>query len=199
MKRYFLILSFAVASLIVFSGQQRYNNPQRPLRATARSATPTIPVTPPVPQTVAEPSREKLPEPVPLVALRPEDMVWPDPGQGDRSTAPRSIALLGDPRSEGLYVIRTKIPKGKQIVPHVHGDSRSVVVISGTYYYGIGETFDAAELRAFPPGSFLTEPAGMPHFTWAKDDDVVIQTTAVGPSSTRVLPDEPKAQSPTEF
>ncbi len=132
-----------------------------------------------------------LAEITPLVVLTPNDLLWPERVQGDRSTAPQSISLLGDTRTEGLYVIRTRIPKGKQIVPHVHGDSRSVVVISGTYYYGIGETFDSKQLRAFPPGSFLTEPAGMPHFSWAKDEEVVIQTTAIGPSSTRVLPDAP--------
>jgi len=181
MKRILVILPLAVCLLIVFSGQQR-NAPQRPVRTPqTRPATPTPP---PVAETPP-------PEPFPLVVLRPDDLVWPPPGQGDRSAAPQSIVLLGDTRSEGLYVIRTKIPKGKQIIPHVHGDSRTVVVISGTYYYGIGDTFDASELRAFPPGSFLTEPAGMPHFSWAKDDEVIIQTTAIGPSDTRILPDEP--------
>ena len=176
MKRFIIVLALGIGSLIVFSGQRSV--PQRSMRTPTRSTT------------AEPPKKEPLQPPFPLVVLRPNDIVWPEPGQGDRSTAPRTIMLLGDPRAEGLYVLRTLIPKGKQIVPHVHGDSRSVVVISGTYYFGIGETFDASQLRAFSPGSFLTEPAGMPHYSWAKDDEVIIQTTAVGPSSTRPLPDE---------
>ena len=185
MKRLFLLIVFAVGSLLVFSGQQRYA-PPRSVRSSAR------------PTTVESPPKESLPPPLPLVALRPDEMVWPQPGQGDRSTAPRIITLLGDPRSDGLYVVRTLIPKGKQVVPHVHSDSRSVVVISGTYYFALGKTFDASQLRAFPPGSFLTEPAGMPHYSWALDDEVILQTTAVGPSSTRVLPDEKPTGSESE-
>jgi len=181
MKRFSLFLVLSVGSLILFSGQ-RYA-PQRPVRQPVR------------PETVEPPKKEPNPIPFPLIVLRPDDLVWPEPGQGDRSTAPRSLTLLGDSRAEGLYVLRTLIPKGKQIVPHVHGDSRTVVVISGTYYFGIGETFDASQLQAFPPGSFLTEPAGMPHYSWAKDDEVIIQSTAIGPSSTRVLPDEKPTQA----
>ena len=189
MKRRFIILPLFACALIVFSGQQR-NVPQRPIRAPQPRPAAPAPAPPPVP--VVEPPHPML---FPLVVLRPDDLVWPQPGQGDRSAAPQSIALLGDTRNDGLYVIRTKIPAGKQIVPHVHADSRSVVVISGTYYFGIGKTFDVSELRAFPPGSFLTEPAGMPHYSWAKDGDVILHVTAIGPSSTRVLPDEPSAAS----
>ena len=104
--------------------------------------------------------------------------------------ASRTARLLGDPRTEGLYVTRTLIPKGTQGIPHTHPDSRTVVVLSGTYYYGIGEEFDESRLQALPPGSFLTEPAGVPHFTWAKDGDVIIQTTAIGPSGTQIIPDK---------
>ena len=184
MKRLFLLLLLGAGLLIAFSGQRSV--PPRPVKPPPRPAAPE------------PPKKEPLPPPFPLVGLRPDDMVWPEPGQGNRSAAPQSITLLGDSRAEGLYVLRTRIPKGKQIVPHVHGDSRSVVVISGTYYFGIGETFDASQLHAFPPGSFLTEPAGLPHYSWAKDDEVIIQTTAVGPSGTRVLPDEKPPQSENE-
>ena len=41
----------------------------------------------------------------------------------------RTARLLGDPRTEGLYVTRTLIPKGTRGIPHTHPDSRTVVVL----------------------------------------------------------------------
>jgi quercetin dioxygenase-like cupin family protein len=187
LKRFYFIFIFAVLSVIVFSGQRR---PVTRQPASASSPQTTAPATPPaIPR--AELVREELAQDMPLIFLAPEDIRWPPQQSGDRSTAPRTVILLGDPKTGGIYVTRTNIPKGKQIVPHIHSDSRTVVVLSGTYYYGIGEEFDAGRLTALPPGSFLTEPAGIPHFTWAKDGEVVIQTTAVGPSGTRLVPDRP--------
>jgi len=175
-KLFYFLIVFSMICIVLFSGQRR----------TVRPVTPQ----PKVHQ--AEPVQEGWKPDIPLLFFSPADIHWPPQQPGSRSTAPRTVVLLGDPKAEGLYVTRTLIPKGKQIVPHVHTDSRTVVVLSGTYYYGIGEEFDAKKLVALPPGSFLTEPAGVPHFTWAKDEDVIVQTTAVGPSGTRIVPDQPE-------
>lgn len=180
-----LIACFSVLCVVLFSGQQR--STRQPTRSRPTATKPPAKADP-----RSKPVRDETPElELPLVVLRPQDIHWP-PKRDEDDVAPKTVTLLGDPRQPELYVTRTLIPKGKQIVPHIHGDSRTVVVISGTYYYGLGETFDATKLIAFPPGSFLTEPAGVPHYTWAKDEDVIIQTTAIGPTSTRVLPDKTK-------
>jgi quercetin dioxygenase-like cupin family protein len=113
----------------------------------------------------------------------PEDLKFSD-------ATGRTKTLLGDPKSEGLYVTRTLIPKGTEPVPHTHSNSRTVTVISGTCYYGHGEEFAASRTIPLPPGSFFTEPAGIPHFIWAKDGDVIIQTAAMGPSGTKIIPDK---------
>jgi quercetin dioxygenase-like cupin family protein len=169
-KSFSLAVIFSIICVVLFAGQRtRQTQPlklQRELPVTEKPA-------------------------IPLLFLSSEEIRFPPQQQGNRSTAPRTITLVGDPKAEGLYVTRTLIPKGKQIIPHSHTDSRTVVVLSGTYYYGIGEEFDVQKLVPLPPGSFLTEPAGVPHFTWAKDDDVIVQTTAVGPSGTQIVPDKP--------
>ena len=170
------------AVLLVFlcSGQQRrpaatVPPSQRPPASTRQKAQPAT-------HSDAERSAVEMP---PLFWL-PEDVQFPEMPQG----SPRTVTLLGNPKAEGLYVTRTFIPKGKQIIPHSHVDSRTVVVLSGTCYYGLGEEFDESHLVALPPGSFFTEPAGVPHFTWAKEGDVVLQTTAMGPSGTQIVPDK---------
>jgi hypothetical protein len=56
-------------------------------------------------------------------------------------------------------------------------------VISGVFYIGLGETFDAARLTAYPPGSVVVLPGGTAHFHWAKSGEYVTQVTALGPIS----------------
>jgi quercetin dioxygenase-like cupin family protein len=168
-KSFYLIVVFSIVCVVLFAGQRTR---QTPLPKSQQEKTP-----------VANQSA------MPILFLSPEEIRFPP--QQQNNTAPRTSVLLGNPKMEGLYVTRTLIPKGKQIIPHRHTDSRTVVVLSGTYYYGVGEKFDAQKLVPLPPGSFLTEPAGIPHFTWAKDEEVLIQTTAIGPSGTQIIPDEP--------
>ncbi|MDR0336409.1 MAG: cupin domain-containing protein [Planctomycetaceae bacterium] len=175
-KSFYLILIFSFVCVVLFAGQRTRQTP--------------LPRVPQAELPVAEQPT------IPLLFLSPDELRFPPQPQGERNTAPRTITLVGNPKTEGLYVTRTLIPKGKQIIPHRHTDSRTVVVLSGTYYYGVGEEFDVQKLVPLPPGSFLTEPAGIPHFTWAKDSDVLVQTTAMGPSGTQIVPDKPAQQRP---
>jgi quercetin dioxygenase-like cupin family protein len=70
-------------------------------------------------------------------------------------------------------------------MPHWHPDEmRTVVVLSGTFLHGYGEQWDETKLKLHPPGTFFSEPPKAPHFAWAKDDEVVLQITATGPSAT---------------
>ncbi|MBR0711927.1 cupin domain-containing protein [Bradyrhizobium liaoningense] len=92
--------------------------------------------------------------------------------------------LYGDPKKAGVFLERVKIPAGYKIMPHWHGETRMAVVLSGTLYYANGDQWDESKFRAYPPGSFLIEPAKISHFAMAKDGEVVLQATSVGPSST---------------
>ena len=69
-------------------------------------------------------------------------------------------------------------------MPHTHPDEwRTVVVLSGTHYFGLGDTWDESKFKAYPTGTFFSEPKGAPHFVWAKDGEVMIQFTAMGPTA----------------
>jgi hypothetical protein len=44
------------------------------------------------------------------------------------------------------------------------------------------DKWDENKLRAYPAGTFYSKPARAPQFTWAKDGEVIIQVTGLGPS-----------------
>jgi quercetin dioxygenase-like cupin family protein len=171
----------AIVSVVLFSGQQvrPFAQPQR--QSAQRQTTPPKPAVRPA---KPAPLATALAAEIPAFFLLPEDITFPEMPLG----ASRTVTLYGDPKGEGLFVTRTLIPKGAQTIPHFHPDARTVTVLSGVCYYGRGEEFDESRTIPMLPGSFFTEPAGVPHFIWAKDGDVVVQTTAIGPSGTQIVP-----------
>lgn len=100
--------------------------------------------------------------------------------------------LEGNPQEEGLYVMRVKIPSGTKLLAHTHPDNRTVVVLSGTFYYCYGNKFDESKLNEIPAGTFFTEPANQPHFAFAKAGEVLLHVTGYGPSGTTELEKEKK-------
>lgn len=99
--------------------------------------------------------------------------------------AVQTTVLYGDPGKPGLYVMRYKFPAGAKLPPHSHPDrGRTVAVLSGTLYYSSGDIWDEAKLRPLPAGTFFTELPDEPHFAWARDGEVVLQLTSIGPTGT---------------
>jgi len=102
---------------------------------------------------------------------------------------PQTAILYGDPTKAGVYVMRQKIPAGFKVMPHWHPEEwRTAVVLSGTLYFGIGEQWDESKLKVYPTGTFYSEPPKTAHYGWAKDGEVIIQTTAMGPTGTTQIP-----------
>ncbi len=50
------------------------------------------------------------------------------------------------------------------------------------FNFGSGDKWDENKFKAYPAGTFYSEPSKAPHFSWAKDGEVIIQITGVGPS-----------------
>ena len=135
---------------------------------------------------------------IPLSAAAPEDqpiaMVRFDATEiaslaaaNKTATGPQMTNLVGDPTKPGLYTVRVAIPAKTQVRAHVHRDNRSVTVVSGTWRMGYGPAFDEKALKALPPGSVYTEPAGQAHFSQTGDEPVVILVTGYGPSDTKFV------------
>jgi quercetin dioxygenase-like cupin family protein len=125
-------------------------------------------------------------EPVPMRRLTPAEIQALLPGAAPGAGIGMTV-LSGDPAKPGLYTVRVAFPAHARVRPHTHRDNRSVVVLSGTWHLGYGGTFNAADLKALPTGSFYTEPAGQAHFGEAGDEPVVIWVTGYGPSDTKFV------------
>jgi pimeloyl-ACP methyl ester carboxylesterase/uncharacterized RmlC-like cupin family protein len=120
--------------------------------------------------------------------LTPAEYEFPqhgNPGTGSSGVGGiETVVLKGDPNQAGVYTIMLRVPAHTKIAAHSHRDDRVATVVSGTWHIGYGEKFDEARLKALPPGSFYTEPPSQAHFAETGDEDVVVQITGFGPSST---------------
>jgi quercetin dioxygenase-like cupin family protein len=117
---------------------------------------------------------------VPRVQIQPDALKWNAGGPGIQTAT-----VLGDPSKPGIYVTRLRFAKGTHIAPHLHPDERVAVVLSGSMYFGYGDTVDESAFAHMVAGSTWTEPPNTAHFAFAKDEDVVIQVTGIGPSGTK--------------
>ena len=116
-------------------------------------------------------------------AATPAEMKWGSQG-GLALSGMEQATLVGNPAEPGPYTVRLKFPAGYKLAPHVHPDSREVTILSGTWYTGYGEKFDATALKALPAGSFYTEPPNGNHFAMTKGDGVTLYITGTGPTGT---------------
>lgn len=125
-------------------------------------------------------------KPAGLIQILPSDVKWVvNPAF---PTGLQTARLMGDPGKPGPFSIRVRVPANFKIAPHTHPDEwRAVTVLSGTFYFGLGEKFDESKLKAFPPGGFFTEQPGVPHYAMAKKGEVILQVTAMGPSATKYV------------
>jgi quercetin dioxygenase-like cupin family protein len=112
-------------------------------------------------------------------SILPEDIVWkPFPAFPPSA---RLAVVVGQPSEPGPYVVRVKVPTGVKLMPHKHPEDRVYTVISGVFYIGLGDTFDAERMAAYPPGSVLVLPGETYHFHWAKSGEYATQVTGIGP------------------
>ena len=99
----------------------------------------------------------------------------------------RTRILSGDPTRPGLYTIALEVPANTRIAAHRHRDARSAVVVSGTWYFGIGPLAGDDASKPLGPGSFYVEPAEVPHFARTGAEPVTVYITGYGPTDTRYV------------
>lgn len=114
-----------------------------------------------------------------LTAILPEDVDWKPFAAFPASV--RLAVVVGQPSEPGLYLIRVKVPMGVKLMPHRHSEDRIYTIISGIFYIGEGDEFDADKLEAYPPGAVIVLPRNTSHFHWAKSGEYIAQVTAIGP------------------
>ena len=137
---------------------------------------------------------QHLPDQAQFRSILPEDVDWKPFAAFPPEV--RLAVMVGTPSEPSPYVIRVKVPAGVKLMPHRHPEDRIYTVLSGVFYIGLGEKFDADRLQAFPPGSVVVLPGGYWHFHWAKSGEYVTQVTAIGPLGLEYLhpEDDPREQ-----
>lgn len=120
-------------------------------------------------------------QPLQPVPILPESLEWFGVPHNELL---KGAWVLGSEGASGTYALRVKLAKGGRIPPHTHPDTRYSTVLSGTLLVGFGEAANEKDMVAVPEGGVYVAPAGVPHFLWARDGDVVYQEGGVGPTAT---------------
>jgi quercetin dioxygenase-like cupin family protein len=88
--------------------------------------------------------------------------------------------LYGDPDVVGQpFVMRIRELPGAVVPPHSHPVDEHITVVEGTWYFGLGERFDAAALSELRAGSYAFAPKGSWMFGYAPDG-ATVQVHGVG-------------------
>jgi quercetin dioxygenase-like cupin family protein len=96
--------------------------------------------------------------------------------------------IVGDPSKAGeYYAYYLKVPSGGKAMPHHHGMTETVVVISGTFEVGLGDTIDMAKMKTLSPGTVVSIPAGVHHYAVAMKGPVVVEISGIGPDTTTMV------------
>lgn len=112
--------------------------------------------------------------------LTAAELKWQD-GPASLPVGVQMVVLDGDPKKEGPFTIRLKMPAGYRIPPHTHpAAAERITVISGTVHLGIGPRFEETTGRELKAGDFAVIPARVPHFAWTRGE-AVLQIHSEGP------------------
>lgn len=124
-------------------------------------------------------------DPDAMTIVQTDQMQWKDyPGL----PGVKFVVLYGDPKKEGVYVIRAKFAPHTMSRPHWHPEARYVTVISGTWWGGTGDSYDPDLTVPVSAGGFAVHTPGEVHYDGAKDEEAVVQIIGIGPSGTNVVP-----------
>jgi len=114
-----------------------------------------------------------------MSAIREAELIWKpnltNPGL-------EQAVLYGDPTKPGLYIIRVRFQPGAMSAPHFHPDERQITVLKGTWWAGTGPKWDRGTTIPYLPGSFAVHHAGQAHYDGAKDEEVIVQISGLGPT-----------------
>jgi len=122
-----------------------------------------------------------------FVVAQPNDLAADEGG--------RMKVLVGNPSKPGIYTIRITWAPGQGSHPHYHDQGRYITVLKGHWYVSTGpeaDVYDPDHMKRVDPGTFIYEPPMGHHYDMAKDEEVVVQITGMGPVKT--IPIRPESK-----
>ena len=117
--------------------------------------------------------------PTDLIQVRGAAIVWTD-GPPSLPKGTKMAVLEGDPKKEGIFTMRLRVPAGSKVLPHWHPRPERVTVLSGQVKVGFGDDWNDAGMLSFRAGDFYVNPAESHHFVLFPRS-TVIQITGEGP------------------
>jgi quercetin dioxygenase-like cupin family protein len=110
--------------------------------------------------------------------MDPSELQWSEVA----SMAPgaRIAVIEGNLGAEEPFTFRLKLPANYRVDPHVHPAYERVTVLSGTFHFAHGDTFDRNNTTALPAGGVAIMPPGTPMFGYT-EEETVIQLHGTGP------------------
>ena len=112
------------------------------------------------------------------VIVAAEDVRWAD--APSLPPGAKTALLEGDPKAEGFFTMRAKLPANYRIPAHWHPVAERVTVLSGKLHLGMGERFDDSAGTVLAAGGYASMPAGMRHFAWT-EGETILQISTIGP------------------
>jgi len=89
--------------------------------------------------------------------------------------------LFGDPEAVGEpFVMRIRELPGTIVPPHSHPVDEHLTVVKGTWYFGLGDTYDVQRLQELKPGTYAFAPKGSSMFGYAPEE-AIVQVHGIGP------------------
>jgi ChrR-like protein with cupin domain len=116
--------------------------------------------------------------------MTPADITW-TPVAGYPPGYARAM-LEGEASKPIPFTYRVRLPAHFTFQPHTHASDEHVTVLEGTWFFGVGERFDASRLTAVPAGSFVVIPAGTPHFVYT-ERETIVQAHGMGPIAMQLV------------
>jgi quercetin dioxygenase-like cupin family protein len=91
------------------------------------------------------------------------------------------MALLdGDPGQAGPYTLRVKMPANYRIPAHWHTQAENLTVLSGGFYYGLGDKLDLKQAHELKTGDFHHVPGKTHHYAFTRKP-TLMQVHSEGP------------------
>src|SRR5437763_14710153 len=113
------------------------------------------------------------------IALTPDAMVWTD-GPSTLPPGSKMAVLEGNPKTDGMFTMRVRIPAGSAIPPHWHPRQERVTILSGAVDLGFGSVANAGNVTRYRAGSFYVNPPRVMHYLFFPEA-TEMQMTGVGP------------------
>lgn len=113
------------------------------------------------------------------IQFQPDALPW-TAGPGSLPAGAQMAVLEGNPKTEGWFTMRVRLPAGTRLAPHWHPNPERVTVLQGKVGIGLGDKASDASLKFFAAGSYYVTPARAHHYAWFPEN-TTLQITTSGP------------------